>query len=115
MIVLRRLYVGVSEARKLDVYCWPAAGLTYPFGFGRRFRMAWPVGSNRLWGMMFPGNWVVVPGMRIGITAPEAFLELEKLPPNSRAVGSLVATVTVDWSVLVNSWDIKKNSLVLSL
>src|SRR5215471_7911097 len=87
---LRRLYGGVALARKLALYCWPGEGLTYPFGNGSKFRIAAPVGSIISLGTMLFGNCTPFCGFKIGMTCPAEFLVLEKSPPRSAAVGSLV-------------------------
>src|SRR5262249_31802870 len=99
----------------LALYCWPGAGLVYPFGSGSKFRIAAPVGSIMFFGTILPGNGVAVCGFRIGMTWPAALRVLEKSPPRSAAGGSLVWMVTVAGAIGVNSWEMKKNTRSFSV
>src|SRR5258708_39864748 len=98
---------------KFAMYCCPGEGLTYPFGRGRRLRIADPVGSIIFFGTIFPGNGAPVCGFRIGMIAPAVLRVFEKPPLRSASVGTFVVIVLVGRAVCVNSWQMKKKGLRL--
>src|ERR1041384_6631619 len=74
--------------------------------------MFWLLVLLRAAGMMLPGNCKPVKGSSMTGVAPLEFLDWEKFPMRSRAVGTVTVTGSVGVIVCGFSIEIKKNALL---
>src|SRR5207248_11366591 len=81
------------------------------FGNGRKFSSAWPFGSIRFCGAMFPGNETPVVGSFTTYFVPFGSVLCEQSAMRSSAVGMVTQEIGTATPCGQNSWLQKKNSL----